>query len=71
MFFHKKVFFLERVISAMEFLRSMEVTGLPDNFPNQQKDRSFFKRNNLNFVVKNNPAYCWTGKLPGKPLTPL
>ena len=49
----------------MELFRNRGVTGLPDNFQIQQKDRFF------NFIFKNNLVYCWMGKLSVKPETPL
>ena len=30
-------------------------------------DRLFLQGNLFNFILKNNPAYCWMGKLSGKP----
>ena len=43
-------------------------TCMPDNFPIQQKDRLFSWGN---LFKKNNLAYCWMGKLSGKPINPL
>ena len=34
------------------------LTGLPDYFSIQQKDRLFLKGNLFNLTLKNNPAYC-------------
>ena len=36
-----------------------------------KKDRLFLKGNIFSAILKNNPPYCWMGKLSGKPVTPL
>ena len=54
----------------MELFRWRGVICFTDNFPIQQKDRLFLKRNVFNFIVKK-PAYCWMGKLSGKLVTSL
>ena len=46
----------------IELFSKKGVTGLPDNFPIQQKDRLFLQGNIYNFIFKNNPAYCWMGE---------
>ena len=35
------------------------------------KNIGCFERRSFKFYLKNNPAYCWMGKLSGKPTTPL
>ena len=52
----------------MQLFSLKGVTGLPDNFPIQQK-AGLFSQIKLKWMpYKNNLSFCWMEKLSGKPV---